>query len=116
MGMYDEVWWEAELPAEHPPTSRLFQTKSLHRCLDRYVVTREGRFCLVGNDWQDDAPFEGQHSAQGIIDVDFHGDIRLVSAAAGKYEEYIVRFTHGTLEWIRPMADVPEIRRNLVSG
>jgi hypothetical protein len=51
MGMYDEVWWEAELPEGHPATSRLFQTKSLDRCFDRYIVTREGRFCLVGNGW-----------------------------------------------------------------
>ena len=48
MGMYDEIWWQAELPPGHSPEKRLFQTKSLHRCLDRYVVTSEGRLCLVG--------------------------------------------------------------------
>jgi len=77
MGMYDELWWEAELPVGHPPDDRLFQTKSFNCCLDRYVVTPQGRLCLVGNGWQDDAPFHGERS-KGSIDVDFHGDMRLV--------------------------------------
>jgi hypothetical protein len=60
--MYDEIGWEAELPAGHPAQKRLFQTKSLHRCLDRYVVTEAGRLCLVGNGWRDDVPFDGAHN------------------------------------------------------
>ena len=40
----------------------------------------------------------------------FHGDIRLV-ADEGKYQEYVARFTHGTFEWIRPMAEVPRFIR-----
>jgi hypothetical protein len=113
MGMYDELWWEAELPVGHPSNNRLFQTKSFDRCLDRYVVTQEGRLYLVGNGWQDDGDFHGERS-QGTIDVDFHGDMRLVSME-GQYGEYIARFTHGTLEWIRPSADVPRVRRSLDS-
>jgi hypothetical protein len=37
------------------------------------------------------------------VDLDFHGDIRLVTLEGG-YQEYVARFTHGTLEWIRPLA------------
>jgi hypothetical protein len=37
------------------------------------------------------------------IDVEFHGDMRLLSAEGDR--EYLARFTHGTLEWIRPLAD-----------
>ena len=114
MGMYDEIWWEAELLEGHPPESRLFQTKSLERCLDRYVVTREGRLCLVGNGLQDDGPFDGGQRVHESIDMDFHGDMRLVSAT-GQYGEYIARFTHGTLEWIRPRADDPLPRRNTIA-
>lgn len=40
------------------------------------------------------------------VDIDFHGDIRLV-ADDGKYEAYIARFTHGTFEWIRAMSEMP---------
>ncbi len=116
MGMYDEIWWQAELPRGHSPEKRLFQTKSLHRCLERYVVTSEGRLCLVGNGWQDDGPFEGTNDPRASVDTDFHGDIRLVSVN-GEQTEYVARFTHGTLEWIQLMADVPErVRRNLMSG
>jgi hypothetical protein len=96
VGLYDEVWWEAELPQGHPPASRLFQTKSFDRCLDHYVVTAGGRLLLVGNGWRDDTPFEGAPGGQGV-DVEYHGDLRLVSVAP-KYEEYMARFTHGALE------------------
>jgi hypothetical protein len=110
--MFDEIWWEADLPAGHSPDSRLFQTKSFENCFDRFVVTPEGRFCLVGNGWQDDDPFRGEKT-RGSIDMEFHGDMRLSSLVDGKYVEYVARFTHGTLEWIRPSADVPQILRNL---
>jgi hypothetical protein len=113
MGMYDEVWWDAELPTGHPPAGRLFQTKSFDRCLDRYIVTAQGRLCLVGNGWQDDGPFVGTQDREGGVDVDFHGDMRLTSMD-GKQEQYVARFTHGTLEWIRPMADVLQVGRRLM--
>ena len=110
MGMYDELWWEADVPVGHPPDSRLFQTKSFDCCLDRYVVTEAGRLCLVGNGWQDDGPFQPE-SSRRRIDVEFHGDMRLVPVG-GPDGDYIARFTHGTLEWIRPSADVPKVRWN----
>ena len=96
------------IAAGHPPAGRLFQTKSFDRCLDRYIVTAQGRLCRVGNGWQDDGPFDGRHGQQDGIDVDFHGDMRLTSMD-GKQEQYVARFTHGTLEWIRPMADVLQV-------
>lgn len=98
MGMFDEIRWEATLPAGHPEDSRLFQTKSLDPCLEHYVVTREGRLLMVGNGWQEEADSDRERG----IDVEFHGDMRLVSVEG--QTEYIARFTHGTLEWIRPLA------------
>ena len=35
--------------------------------------------------------------------MEFHRDMRILSV--GGHLEYLVRFTHGTLEWIRPLAD-----------
>ena len=102
MGLYDEIRWEAALPKGHPPDSRLFQTKSLDPCLDHYVVTPEGRLLLVGNGFEDDADLADAGISQGI-DVEFHGDMRLLSSEG--HQEYLARFTHGTLEWIRPLAD-----------
>jgi len=100
MGLYDEVRWDATLPEGHPPDDRIFQTKSLDPGLEQYVVTAEGRLLLVGNGWQDEA-LEQPQPLQGI-DVEFHGDIRIVSLKS--QSQYLVRFTHGTLEWIRPLA------------
>lgn len=115
MGMFDEVWWQAELPPGHSPENRLFQTKSLHRCLDQYVVTTAGRLCLVSNGWKDGEPFEGAYDPKTAEDTEFHGDIRLV-ALDGAYREYVARFTHGTLEWIHPIADIPaRVNQNLTS-
>jgi hypothetical protein len=102
MGLFDEIRWDAPLPEGHPPDSRLFQTKSLDPCMDYYVVTPEGRLLLVGSGFEDGADLAGKEISQGI-DVEFHGDMRLLSAEG--YREYLARFTHGTLEWIRPLAD-----------
>jgi len=101
MGMYDQIRWDAALPEGHAPDDRIFQTKSLDPCLEHYLVTREGRLLLVGNGWEDE-DLALAHDWKGI-DVDFHGDMRLVSIKG--YREYLARFTHGTLEWIRPLAD-----------
>ena len=35
MGMFDDVIFEADLPAGHPETERAFQTKSLFNALDQ---------------------------------------------------------------------------------
>lgn len=103
MGMYDDVRFEMDYP-DPPFAGRLFQTKSLDCCLDHYTVTKVGRLCLRGNPV---LPAEQQQADN--VDVEFHGDIRLRSVD-GQGEQYIARFTHGTLEWVRPMADMPESR------
>jgi hypothetical protein len=103
MGIFDEIRWDAALPKGHPPDSRLFQTKSLDPCLDQYIVTPEGRLLLVGGGFEDGADLADAEISQAAIDVEFHGDMRLLSTQ-GEWE-YLARFTHGTLEWIRPLAD-----------
>jgi hypothetical protein len=103
MGLFDEIRWDAALPVGHPPDSNLFQTKSLDDpCLDHYVVTTHGRLLLVGGGFGDSVELADAEISQGV-DVEFHGDMRLVSAKG--YREYLARFTHGTLEWIRPLTD-----------
>jgi hypothetical protein len=109
MGLFDEVWIDEGLPG-FPLGCRRFQTKSLDNCMDRYVVTKEGRLCMVGNVLFEDTPVAVEQEVGDRLDIDFHGDIRLV-ADEGKYEEYVARFTHGTFEWIRPMAEVPRFIR-----
>ena len=101
MGLYDEVRWDAALPEGHPAEDRIFQTKSLDPCLDHFLVTPDGRLLLVGNGWQD-GDLEHAQNLQGV-EVDFHGDMRLISVKGQR--DYLARFTHGRLEWIRPLAE-----------
>jgi hypothetical protein len=44
------------------------------------------------------------------IDTEFHGDIRLISDDR-EHRQFVARFTHGTLEWIRPIEEVPRSSR-----
>ena len=103
MSMRDEIRWDAPLPPDHPSESRLFRTSSLgHSTCDHYVVTPVGRLLLVGNGWQDDPQFDSSEG-RAPVDVDFHGDIELVSEDG--HGQYVARFTHGTLEWVRALAE-----------
>lgn len=121
MGMFDEVYCEADLPAGHPASKREFQTKSLFSCLDRFTITREGRLILHA------VRYEPCEEAAGVLfpmtripagdtDTEFHGDIRLVAAGECQLVEYVARFTHGALEWIRPWAELSEMHRSLLNS
>lgn len=107
MGMFDEVWFDERLP-DFPLECRRFQTKSLDNCMDRYIVSEGGRLIYVGSTLMEEAP-DSIEESKTSVDRDFHGDLRL-TADEPDYERYIARFTHGTFEWIRPSADVPEFR------
>ena len=49
-----------------------------------------------------------------MCDLEFHGDIRLTGLIEGELIEYAARFTHGTLEWIRPWGEISEMHRLLI--
>jgi hypothetical protein len=106
MGLFDEVWFEEQVSGIQSPCRR-FQTKSLHCCLVHYIITKEGRLHLKSNMLAEDMSSAGMQENSEGKDTEFHGDIRLV-ADEGPFEEYIARFTHGTLEWVRPITQVPE--------
>jgi hypothetical protein len=115
MGMFDEVYCEADLPPGHPESERSFQTKSLVNCLDRFTITKEGRLILhsvryVSSEKPGRALPLMTAIPTGDVDTEFHGDIRLLCTARDSSREYVARFTHGTLEWIRPLSELPEIQ------
>jgi hypothetical protein len=103
MGMFDTIHCEYPLPdARHQDLE--FQTKDLECFLDHYTITREGR--LVQQ-----ATKRGWGGADLDHDVEWplHGDIRIytsVKAEETSWIEYVVRFTHGRVEWIRPFEEV----------
>lgn len=116
MGMFDDVHCEADLPPGHPESEREFQTKSLFSCLDRFTITKEGRLILHKCRYEsiEDAGAGLPSMAcipVGDVDTEFHGDIILVSTIRDRFVEYVARFTHGTLEWIRPCSELPEVQQ-----
>jgi hypothetical protein len=121
MGMFDEVYCEANLPSGHPDGEREFQTKSLFSCLDSFTITKEGRLILHGCRYEpsgetgDGLPMFTRVPTEDV-DMDFHGDIRLISTVEGRCIEYAARFTHGNLEWIRPWSELPELHQSLLTG
>ena len=110
MGMFDDVYYEADLPTGHPESARDFQTKSLFNCLDRLTVTKGGRLILHPAVNQ----AEGSNQAGPDVDIEFHGDVCLTHLIDGKLVQYVARFTHGTLEWIRPRKELSEIHQWLL--
>jgi hypothetical protein len=53
----------------------------------------------------------------GDLDTEYHGDIEMYgTTAANKLVRYAVRFTHGALEWIRPLDELEEIHRLLLTN
>jgi hypothetical protein len=122
MGMFDDVYCEADLPPGHPESERSFQTKSLGNCLDRFTITKEGRLILHSVRYESsgdrgDGLFSMRMTAipAGDVDTEFHGDIRLLGGAEDRLVEYVARFTHGTLEWIRPLSELSEMQKTLLS-
>jgi len=48
----------------------------------------------------------------GDIDMDYHGDLAIHGSRTDwKSVDYAVRFSHGTVEWIRPFDALPEIHQ-----
>jgi len=102
MGMFDTV--RCEYPLPEPKHQDLeYQTKSLERMLAHYTITRDGRLVLQAR--------QGRGRPYRDIEWPLHGDIRIYtsddSVKPHSWIEYVVRFTHGRVEWIRPIEEVP---------
>jgi hypothetical protein len=120
MGMFDDVYCEADLPPGYSGSERAFQTKSLFNCLDQLTITREGRLVLHACRYESAPQAEGELPSMvripgGDVDLEFHGDVRLSALVDDKLVEYVARFTHGTLEWIRPWPELSDIHRSLLT-
>ena len=98
MGMFDHVTCELPMPDGRELAKDSFQTKSLECLMDLYTITAAGRLIF----------HKRRYSASRMpepiadIDMDYHGDIEIYAVAGdGKLASYALRFTNGTLEWIR---------------
>ena len=120
MGMFDTIRCEAPLPDGYEVPGRSFQTKSLCCVGDRFTITAQGRLILHRCRHERSAPRGGQSIPRSVpvVDVDtgYHGDIEMHGVTAdNKPVDCAARFTHGTLEWIRPLDELDELHRVLLT-
>ena len=122
MGMFDTIQCEAPLPDECAVVpDRSFQTKTLCCINDRFTITAQGRFILHRVRLECVTAGRGRGMLHpvpvGDLDTEYHGDIEMYGTTAdNKLVRYAVRFTHGSLEWIRPLDELEEIHRLLLTN
>jgi hypothetical protein len=104
MGLFDTVRCEYPLPdARHQDLE--FQTKDLDCLLGHYTITTDRRLLLHAEG--------GKRGLDRDIEWPLHGDLRFYTSIKDSGEsvwvEYVARFTHGRVEWIRPKEEVPPL-------
>ena len=113
MGMFDHITCELPMPDGRDLANDSFQTKSLECLMDLYTITAAGRLIYHQRRY-----FLASESRMpepvADIDLNYHGDIEIYAIAGdGMLARYAVRFTHGTVEWIRPFEALRESDRFL---
>jgi hypothetical protein len=105
MGLFDTIYCEYPLP--NPVHQALdFQTKNLDCGMDTYRITHDGRLIRRAR--------KGRRGPGRDIEWPLHGDMRIYTSLRNEdspenrtWVEYVVRFTHGRVEWIRPHEELP---------
>ena len=116
--MFDDIFCECDFPDDLSPQERTFQTKSLYRMMDRFSITKDGRLIHHAARYVQDAdPPGGLPRMTPVdekdIDMCFHGDIVLSEEKDGELLEYVVRFDHGQVEWVRPIGQLSEVEQGI---
>ena len=98
MGLFDTIHCEYPLPdARHQDLE--FQTKDLERLLANYTITRDGRLVRHARNRQARAgPRHRMAASRGHLR--FYTSFKISRESV--WVEYVARFTHGRVEWIRP--------------
>ena len=114
--LFDEVMCEFPLPDAREIAGRAFQTNSLWCCRDRFTITAAGRLIFHQCPHPPHQPAQSQlvgrpgHASD--IDLNYHGDLELYgSDTTGRMAHYVARFTHGSVEWVRPSDDISAAHR-----
>jgi hypothetical protein len=123
MGMFDEVAVPAALMPEGGEGEVILQTKEFDCSMDRHRITPEGRLILVDTHLdlvlEEERPYWGKSEwkdpfwqacgslrrvKDGEHDSGFHGDVKMIGGPV-TCREYVARFTHGQLEYIKAVDD-----------
>jgi hypothetical protein len=111
--MFDHVTCELPMPDGRDVPKDGFQTKWLRCCMDLFTITAAGRLVYHQRHYfAASDPDARMPESIADLDLDYHGDIEIYGTSGdGKLARYAVRFTHGTLEWIRPFDALSESDR-----
>ena len=100
MGLFDTVHCKYPLPDPRHQDLE-FQTKDLDCALFYYTITRDGRLVRHAG--------RGRWGPDRDIEWPLHGDMRIYTHEKSldpAWVEYVVRFTHGRVEWVQPHEEV----------
>ena len=121
MGFCDYVMLEQGCRVYGLTERSMFQTKSLYAGGAEFTITRDGKLVEHTYRYEDnpDHPITGSPLLKriplGQKVIDYHGDILLHYYGPDDSSlKLVARFTHGRLEWLRPLSDYPEVTRNLL--
>ena len=113
MGCFDWVTFEAGHAEAGIAPGERFQTKSLEGSSLEFRVSHEGTLILREHRFEPDAVGANRLKSgltrvfAGDVEVPYHGDLLLIGWRRGK-DEFVARFTHGVIEWVKPLASYPE--------
>jgi hypothetical protein len=117
MGIFDYLRLEMPMPDGQEVVPGSFQTKSLWCTMDRFTITSSGRLVFHRprpgpTPVAEGEPALGRLAPVGDIDLDYHGDLATHGTRADwNFVSYAVRFSHGTVEWIRALDALPAIHQ-----
>ena len=121
MGMFDYLRCELPMPDGRKVLEDSFQTKSLWCSMDRFTITSQSRLiyhpcrheCIGEHEIRPGVMFpQYRRVPLDDVDVEYHGDLEIHGTTPDDdFVHYVVRFTHGTVEWIRPFEELPEAHR-----
>src|SRR5262245_61591321 len=126
MGYSDYLTCELELPGLGVPAGLTFQTKDLFGTGVRLTLTPAGR--LIEHQARIEEA-ERKLVAPGVTvsdyraiplgdrDLEFHGDVRFYTHLRnGTFVQFVARFTHGQVEWIRSLGELSDTHRSLLQS
>lgn len=113
MGLFDNIRCEMPMPNGRAVQKDSFQTKSLWCSMHHFTITAAGRLIFHKRHYSAaSAVNPGEPVDVADLDMYYHGDLALHGATPeGDSVSYVVRFTHGAVEWIRPLDSLPELHQ-----
>lgn len=123
MGFHDNVRFDKAFPEYSIAEGATFTTRNLRADEGEFAVTAEGTLVEHLYRYEIASKFNisivrlplGKRVHVGDKVLDYHGDLLLSDTNSdGPDRELVARFTHGRLEWVRPLNGYPAESRDLL--